>query len=206
MAKTAQQKYEEEASVSNHFFIHPTSIISGFPTVGRNTTILQFCSIAQATIGHDCTIRQGCLIDNDVKIGNGCEIQNGVSIPTGIVLENDVFIGPSVVFTSVTTPRSFINRKGEYKQTLVKQGASIGANATILCGVTIGKYALIGAGAVVTKNVPDYAVMVGNPARRRSWACYCGEILKDQLGLTYQCSLCGKRYAECGNKLSEVTV
>lgn len=150
-------------------YIHPTSIIDDGAQIGTGTQIWHFCHVMPgAVVGMNCKVGQNVFIDNNVTIGNGVKIQNNVSIYNGVSIDDDVFIGPSVVFTNVTNPRSFIERKHEFKQTMVKRGASIGANATILCGITIGKYAMIGAASVVTKDVPDYALIVGNPAKQVS--------------------------------------
>ncbi|MEP6711609.1 MAG: acyltransferase [Ferruginibacter sp.] len=147
--------------------IHTTAIIDAGAIIGNGTRIWHFCHVMpQAVIGSNCILGQNVFVDNKVTIGNGVKIQNNVSVYNGVVFEDDVFIGPSVVFTNVINPRSFIERKNEFKKTLVQKGASIGANATIICGVTIGAYSMIGAGAVVTKDVPDYALMLGNPARQ----------------------------------------
>lgn len=146
-------------------YVHPTSVIDDGARIGEGTLIWHFCHVMpDAVIGERCKLGQNVFIDNNVRIGNGVKIQNNVSVYNGVTLENDVFIGPSVVFTNVVNPRSFIEQKHNFKQTLVSQGASIGANATIICGVTIGRYAMIGAGSVVTKDVADFALVVGNPA------------------------------------------
>lgn len=146
--------------------IHPTAIVDDGAQIGAGTRIWHFSHVMPgAVIGMNCNIGQNSFIDNNVVVGNGCKIQNNVSLYNGVTLENQVFIGPSVVFTNVINPRAFIERKSEFRPTRICRGASIGANATIVCGVTIGEYALIGAGAVVTKDVPPYALVVGNPAR-----------------------------------------
>ena len=147
------------------FKAHSTAVIDEGAVIGDNTHIWHFCHVMPgAQIGSNCNLGQNVFVDKNVRIGNGVKIQNNVSVYNSVTLEDDVFVGPSVVFTNVINPRSFIERKTEFKPTLVKKGASIGANATILCGISIGEYALIGAGAVVTKDVPAYALMVGNPA------------------------------------------
>lgn len=152
------------------FYIHPSAVIDEGAIIGNGSRIWHFCHLMpEAVIGNDCQLGMNVFVGNNVKLGNGVKVQNNVSLYNGVTLEDDVFIGPSAVFTNVINPRSFIERKDEFKETLVKKGATIGANATILCGVTIGKYAFIGAGAVVTKNVPDFALMVGNPARQTGW-------------------------------------
>ncbi len=147
--------------------IHPTAVIDSGASIGSGTFIWHFCHVMPtAQIGVNCNLGQNVFIDNHVTIGNGVKIQNNVSVYNGVTIQDDVFLGPSVVFTNVINPRSFIERKNEFKPTLVKKGATIGANATIICGVTIGEYAMIGAGAVVTKDVAPYALIVGNPGRQ----------------------------------------
>jgi len=150
--------------------IHPSAIIDPGAQVGDGTRIWHFCHLmAGAVVGENCILGQNVFIDNNVQIGNGVKIQNNVSVYNGVVIEDDVFLGPSVVFTNVINPRSFIERKHEFKPTILHRGASIGANATILCGVEIGEYAMVGAGAVVTRNVLPYALVMGNPARQTGW-------------------------------------
>ncbi|MBC6491036.1 DapH/DapD/GlmU-related protein [Flavihumibacter stibioxidans] len=148
-------------------YIDPSSVVDAGARIGEGTRIWHFCHLMPgAVVGERCIIGQNVFIDNNVVVGDGCKIQNNVSLYNGVTLERDVFIGPSVVFTNVINPRAFIERKDEFKPTRVERGASIGANATIICGVTIGAYALVGAGAVVTRDVPPYALVVGNPARQ----------------------------------------
>jgi UDP-2-acetamido-3-amino-2,3-dideoxy-glucuronate N-acetyltransferase len=152
------------------FFVHPTAIIDEPCEIGAGTKIWHFCHVmAGARIGANCVLGQNVLVASDVVVGNGCKIQNNVSLYTGVELEDFVFCGPSCVFTNVVNPRAEINRRAEFLRTLVRRGATIGANATIVCGATIGRYAFIGAGAVVRGDVPDYALMLGVPARRRGW-------------------------------------
>jgi len=147
-------------------YVHPTSVIDEGVNIGDNTRIWHFSHLMSGCIiGNDCVLGQNVFVASTVVLGNNVKVQNNVSLYDGVVCEDDVFIGPSCVFTNVTNPRSFINRKNEYKSTLIKKGATIGANSTIVCGVTIGEYALVGAGATVTHNVPSYALVVGNPAR-----------------------------------------
>lgn len=147
--------------------IHSSAVIDTGAVIGAGTQIWHFCHVMPtAVVGTNCKIGQNVFIDNHTKVGNGVKIQNNVSIYNGVEIEDDVFIGPSVVFTNVINPRSFIERKDEFKPTIVKKGASLGANCTIVCGVTIGEYAMVGAGAVVTKNVEAYTVVVGNPATK----------------------------------------
>lgn len=161
------------------FFAHETAVIDANCQIGEGTKIWHFSHImSDCTIGQHCSIGQNVVISPEVRIGNRVKIQNNVSVYTGVICEDDVFLGPSAVFTNVINPRSAIVRKNEYKSTLVQKGATIGANATIVCGITIGKYAFIGAGAVVTKNIPDYALVVGNPARQTGWMSEYGYKLK----------------------------
>ena len=165
--------------MESSFFAHETAVIDANCQIGEGTKIWHFSHImSDCTIGQHCSIGQNVVISPEVMIGNRVKIQNNVSVYTGVICEDDVFLGPSAVFTNVINPRSAIIRKNEYKQTLVQKGATIGANATIVCGITIGKYAFIGAGAVVTKNIPDYALVVGNPARQTGWMSEYGHKLK----------------------------
>lgn len=165
--------------MESSFFAHETAVIDANCQIGEGTKIWHFSHImSDCTIGQHCSIGQNVVISPEVRIGNRVKIQNNVSVYTGVICEDDVFLGPSAVFTNVINPRSAIIRKNEYKQTLVQKGATIGANATIVCGITIGKYAFIGAGAVVTKNIPDYALVVGNPARQTGWMSEYGHKLK----------------------------
>lgn len=155
-------------------FIHPTAIIDEGCQIGEGTAIWHFSHLMPCRVGCNCTIGQNVFIGRDVVIGNHVKIQNNVSVFTGVTCEDDVFLGPSMVFTNVINPRSAIDRKHEFKPTLVKKGATIGANATILCGIVIGEYAFIGAGAVVTRDVKPYALVVGNPARQTGWVSEYG--------------------------------
>lgn len=175
------------------YFIHESSYIDEPCEIGTGTVIWHFSHIMQnSTIGKNCNIGQNVVISPDVKIGNNVKIQNNVSIYTGVICEDDVFLGPSCVFTNVINPRSFINRKNEFKITKLGKGCSIGANSTIVCGHNIGKYSLVGAGSVVTKDVPDYAIVVGNPARISGYICSCGEKLEFKNGIAL-CE-CGKQF------------
>jgi len=161
------------------FFAHETAVIDPDCQIGTGTKIWHFSHImTNCSIGEHCSLGQNVVISPEVRIGNRVKIQNNVSVYTGVICEDDVFLGPSAVFTNVINPRSAVSRKDEYKPTLVKKGATIGANATIVCGITIGKYAFIGAGAVVTKNIPDYALVIGNPARQTGWMSEYGHKLK----------------------------
>jgi UDP-2-acetamido-3-amino-2,3-dideoxy-glucuronate N-acetyltransferase len=167
--------------VMMNYFAHNTAVIDPDCKIGAGTKIWHFTHIMpRAVIGENCNIGQNVFIGENVKVGNGVKIQNNVSLYDGVVCEDDVFIGPSAVFTNVINPRSFVERKREFRQTLVKKGATVGANATIVCGITIGEYALIGAGAVVTKDVQPFALMVGNPARQKGFVDKNGEKIIDK--------------------------
>ena len=181
--------------MDRHFFVHESAYVDDPVKIGKGTKIWHFTHVmAGAEIGENCTIGQNVFIGPKVKIGNQVKVQNNVSVYEGVVLENDVFCGPSMVFTNVDRPRSAYPREhDDYLPTLVKRGATIGANATIVCGHTIGAHAFIGAGAVVTKDVPDYALFYGNPARVRGWVCQCGEKLEFS-GRGTRCHKCGRKY------------
>ena len=185
-------------------FVHPSSFVDEGAVVGAGTKIWHFCHVMPgAVVGARCSVGQNCVIMPGTRLGDNCKLQNNVSIYEGVVLEDDVFCGPSMVFTNIGTPRSHVNRRGEYERTLVRQGASIGANATIVCGVTLGRYCFIGAGAVVTSDVSDFALMVGVPARRVGWMCQCGERLP-ATGAELRCEACGATYREVGNQLRAI--
>ncbi|HXF94785.1 MAG TPA: acyltransferase [Gemmatimonadales bacterium] len=182
-------------------FVHPSSFVDEGAIIGAGTKIWHFCHIMPgAVIGEGCTLGQNVVVMPGTRIGNNVKIQNNVSIYEGVELEDDVFCGPSCVFTNVLNPRSHVPRKHAFQKTLVRRGATIGANATIVCGVTLGEYAFIGAGAVVTSDVPPYALMVGVPARRVGWMCQCGERLLPAGGRA-SCALCGAAYEEAGGAL-----
>ncbi len=184
------------------YFVHESAYVDEGAQVGTNTRIWHFCHVmGGATIGADCTLGQNVFVARNVVIGDGCKIQNNVSVYEGVILEDYVFCGPSMVFTNVRTPRSAYPRKtGEdYLTTRVCYGASIGANATIVCGVTVGRWAFVAAGAVVTRDVPDYALVAGVPSRRIGWACECGATL-DFVGDEAECEACGKRYVTVGEE------
>jgi len=183
------------------FFAHESSYVDEGCQIGEGTKIWHFTHVmAGARIGGRCNIGQNVVISPGVVIGDNVKIQNNVSVYTGVILEDDVFCGPSMVFTNVVNPRSHVPRKDEYRETLVKRGASIGANATIVCGHTIGLFAFIGAGAVVTRDVPDYALVVGNPARVAGWMCDCGVKLAPgaRPPADAVCRVCGARYEAGG--------
>lgn len=178
--------------------IHKSAWIDRDAKIGSGTQIWQNCIIQEEVeIGENCVIGAGVFIEKGVKIGKRVKIKNNIAIYTGVVCEDDVFLGPNCVFTNVINPRSFINRKQEFKPIIVKHGATIGANATIVCGNQIGKYALVGAGTVVTKNVPDYGLITGNPGRLKGYVCMCGFKLDDNL----QCNECGKKYNIINGKI-----
>jgi UDP-2-acetamido-3-amino-2,3-dideoxy-glucuronate N-acetyltransferase len=191
-----------------NYFAHETAVVDPPCEIGDGTRIWHFSHIMSGCrIGEKVNIGQNVVVSPGCTIGNGCKIQNNVSIYTGVVLEDGVFCGPSMVFTNVVNPRAFVERKTEYRTTRVRQGASIGANATIVCGVTLGRYCFVGAGAVVTRDVPDYATVYGNPARVRGWTCYCGEQLPLEAAPRAQarahCDACDRDYVHDGMQLTE---
>ena len=178
------------------FFVHESSYVDDGAEIGAGTKIWHFCHIMSgAVIGERCNLGQNVVVMPRTRLGNDVKVQNNVSIYEGVTLEDHVFCGPSCVFTNVINPRSHVSRKAEYKPTLVRRGASIGANATIVCGVTLGEYAFIGAGAVITTDVPAYGLMVGVPARRIGWMCQCGVRLTVKEGRAV-CEACGSAYHE----------
>ncbi len=180
--------------MNKDYFVHKSSYIDEPCEIGKGTKIWHFSHVMQnAKIGENCNIGQNVVISPNVVIGNNVKIQNNVSVYTGVICEDDVFLGPSCVFTNVINPRAFIERKNEYKKTIVKKGASVGANATIVCGHNIGSYAFVGAGAVVTKDVPDYALVIGSPAKVVGYVCKCGNKL-EKINNIYKCSICSKEY------------
>lgn len=181
--------------MSTNYFVHESAYIDEPCTIGDGTKIWHFSHImANSTIGINCNIGQNVVISPEVVLGNNVKIQNNVSLYTGVECEDDVFLGPSMVFTNVINPRSGVNRRGQYSKTIVKKGASIGANATIVCGHDIGKFAFIGAGAVVTKHVPDYALVVGNPARQMGWMSEYGHRLEFDANGIAACPESKERY------------
>jgi len=191
--------------VSADVFVHESAYVDDGAQIGAGTKVWHFCHIMPgAVIGERCSLGQNVVVMNGTRIGANCTIQNNVSIYEGVELEDDVFCGPSMVFTNVINPRSHVSRKHEYRRTLVKRGATIGANATILCGHTIGQYAFIGAGAVVTKDVPDYALVVGNPGRVTGWTCECGVKLASgpKPPIQSRCSACGLTYLSISHRLT----
>ncbi len=177
------------------FFVHQSSYVDKNVSIGNNTKIWHFSHIlSQTTLGENCSFGQNCVVGPKVTIGNGVKVQNNISIYEGVAIEDDVFLGPSMVFTNVINPRSFIIRREEFKKTLLKKGCSIGANATIVCGNTIGAYAFVGAGAVVINNVPDYALIVGNPSRQIGWVSKVGHKLQFNADNMATCSETKENY------------
>jgi UDP-2-acetamido-3-amino-2,3-dideoxy-glucuronate N-acetyltransferase len=169
------------------YFVHPTAVVDKGAEIGAGTKIWHFTHImAGARIGENCIIGQNAFIGSGAILGDNIKVQNNVSIYDGTILEDDVFCGPSMVFTNVFNPRSFISRKKEFRKTLVKKGATLGANVTVICGNTIGQYAFIGAGSVVTRDVPDYALVYGNPGKAKGWICQCAEEITFRSGKKYK--------------------
>ena len=187
-----------------NYFVHPTAVIDEGCVIGDGVKIWHFSHIMPgSTIGEQCNIGQNVVISSGVILGNNVKVQNNVSLYEGVICEDDVFLGPSMVFTNVSNPRSSVIRKHEYKQTIVKKGASIGANATIVCGNNIGEFAFIGAGAVVTREVPPYAMVVGNPARQMGWMSEYGMKLKFENGSAF-CSESGQEYKLENNQVIRI--
>jgi UDP-2-acetamido-3-amino-2,3-dideoxy-glucuronate N-acetyltransferase len=185
-------------------FIHESAYVDEGAQIGADTKVWHFCHVlVGAVIGELSSLVQNVVVMNGVKIGNNVKIQNNVSVYEGVELSDDVFCGPSMVFTNVINPRSHVSRKKEYKKTPVGRGATIGANATILCGITLGEYAFVGAGSVVTRDVPAFALMVGVPARKIGWMCQCGERLSDKNPTS--CSVCGTKYRLDGEELRRIS-
>jgi len=190
---TNPELVEQEAEGGGTYYRHQSSYVDQGAKVGAGTKIWHFSHVmAGARIGARCSLGQNVNVGGSAVLGNGVKVQNNVSIYDDVIIEDDVFCGPSCVFTNVINPRAFVERKREYKRTLVKKGAAIGANATIVCGVTLGEYSFVGAGSVVTRDVPAYAMVYGSPAKTRGWICACGV----KLGASLKCSACGKSYAE----------
>jgi UDP-2-acetamido-3-amino-2,3-dideoxy-glucuronate N-acetyltransferase len=180
-------------SENTAYFVHPTSIVDEGCEIGEGSKIWHFCHVIKGSrIGRNCVLGQNVMVGPNVQVGDGVKIQNNVSIYESVTIEDDVFCGPSMVFTNVLTPRAFVERKDEFANTLVRKGATIGANATVVCGNTIGRYATVGAGAVITRDVVDFALVVGNPARRIGWVSETGE----RLGVDLICPRTNKQYEE----------
>ena len=173
-------------------FIHPSAVVDDGASVGEGTRVWHWCHIMSGVkIGTNCNIGENAFIESGVVLGNGVKVKNNVALYTGIECEDDVFLGPNCVFTNVSNPRSFIERKAEFKKTIIKRGATIGANATIVCGHDVGEYAFVGAGSVVTKTVPAYTMVIGNPAKFYAYVCKCGVKLDESL----VCPACSSRYS-----------
>lgn len=190
---------------SDSYFAHPTAVIDPGCQIGKGVKIWHFSHImSNCSIGENCNIGQNVVISPEVLLGKNVKVQNNVSIYTGVICEDDVFLGPSMVFTNVINPRSAVNRKNQYAKTIVKRGASIGANATIVCGHDIGRYAFIGAGAVVTKHVPDYALVVGNPARQTGWMSEYGQKLTFSSQGIAECPESKERYQLKDGKVTKL--
>ncbi|HEU5357852.1 MAG TPA: acyltransferase [Gemmatimonadales bacterium] len=186
------------------YFVHESSYVDDGAVIGKGSKIWHFSHVmAGAVIGERCNLGQNVVVMPGTRLGNNVKVQNNVSIYEGVILEDDTFCGPSCVFTNVMNPRSHVSRKHEYRTTRVRRGASIGANATIVCGVTLGEYCFIGAGAVVNRDVPAYALMVGVPARRAGWMCQCGERLALHDGAA-ACGACGATYRESDGALRQI--
>lgn len=189
----------------NDYFVHPSSFVDDDVEIGKDTKIWHYCHIQTgARIGANCSLGQNVNVSNNVVVGNWCKIQNNVSLYEGVVLEDYVFCGPSCVFTNDPTPRAkYPKGHDNYKKTLIKRGASIGANSTIVCGHTIGECALIGAGAVVACDVPNHALMLGVPAKQKGWVCECGQVLKEEGTNKFVCPDCGRLYIFDSKELKE---
>jgi len=186
------------------YFAHPTAVIDEPCQIGEATKIWHFSHIMEnAVVGPGCNLGQNVVISPGVRLGKNVKVQNNVSVYTGVELEDDVFCGPSMVFTNVVNPRSHINRRNKYQKTLVKRGATLGANSTVVCGTTIGQYAFVAAGAIVTRDVADYALVMGVPARQVGWMCACGERLQEY-GVSLGCPACGKSYSVADGPCREI--
>ncbi len=191
-------------SDSSTYFVHPTAVIDNGCTIGNGSKIWHFSHLMEkAEIGENCNIGQNVFIANNVVLGKNVKVQNNVSLYSGVICEDDVFLGPSMVFTNVKNPRSTVIRKDKFQKTLVRKGATIGANATIVCGVTIGSFAFIGAGAVITKGVPNYALMIGVPAKQDGWISEFGEKLEFENGISL-CRSSGEKYKLENGKVQKI--
>lgn len=190
-------------SINMDYTVHKSSFVDETANIGKKTIIWHFSHVDEAAlIGENCILGQNVYIGKNVSIGEGVKIQNNVSVYTGVSIEDYVFIGPSVVFTNDINPRSEFPKYGDYKKTLIQKGATLGANATIICGNTVGSYAIIGAGAVVTKDIPDYSIQIGNPSKHVGWACKCGV----KLSQDFLCKNCGRKYEQTSESIKEVSV
>ena len=195
--------------MEKNYFVHESSYVDNNVEIGNDTKIWHFSHIMGNTkIGEKCSFGQNCVVGPNATIGNNVKVQNNVSIYDGVEIEDDVFCGPSMVFTNVINPRSHVSRKHEYKKTILKKGCSIGANATIVCGHELGEYCFIGAGSVVTKNIPPYALIVGNPGRVKGWMCQCGVKLTSEAkleeGKEYKCATCESSYKVINGELNKL--
>lgn len=187
---------------ASNFQVHKSSIVGKNAKIGQGTKIWHFCNVMDgAEVGDNCNIGQNSFIEAGVKIGNNVTVKNNIAIYTGVVCEDNVFLGPNVVFTNILTPRSFVSRKNEFNKTLIKFGATLGANCTIICGNTVGRFALVGAGAVVTKDVSDHALVVGNPAKIIGYVCECGERIDKT---NYSCLRCKINYNIIDEKIIKI--
>ena len=199
--KIANKKPAAVRAEPADYFVHDTAIVDAKCDIGKGTKLWHFSHVlSNSAIGENCNIGQNVVIGPDVSIGKNCKIQNNVSVYKGVTLEDGIFCGPSMVFTNIYNPRAEIRKMDQVRPTLVKRGATLGANSTIVCGTTLGSYCFIGAGAVVNKNVPDHAIVVGNPGKQIGWACECGERLSDDL----ECLSCGKKYQQQDNSIKEI--
>jgi len=195
-------------SKKKEYFVHGSSYIDDGVKIGKGTSIWHFCHILKGSnLGKNCKIGQNVVIGPNVSIGNNVKIQNNVSVYPGVTLEDDVFCGPSMVFTNIFNPRSAVPRNSEefYRKTFVRKGATIGANATIVCGSTLGRHCFVGAGSVVTKDVPEFALCYGNPARLRGWVCECGSKLKF-INSYARCADCGNKYKKAGKVVTKLAI
>ncbi|MFM6852636.1 MAG: acyltransferase [Sphingopyxis sp.] len=189
------------SELGNNVFIHETAVVDDGAVVGDGTKVWHFAHIlSRTTVGANCSVGQNVMIGPDVTVGNGCKLQNNVAVYKGVTLDDDVFCGPSMVFTNVLTPRAHVERKDEFAPTHIGKGATLGANCTIVCGHDVGAYAMVGAGAVVTRDVPAHALVVGNPARQIGWVSEAGE----RLGSDLVCPRDGSRYADDGGQLTRL--
>ena len=185
--------------------VHESSYVDDGAEIGEGTVIWHYSHVMRARIGRGCTLAQNVFVGEGVVIGDGVKVQNNVSVYSGVTIEDDVFLGPSATFTNVMAPRSEISRREEFVPTIVRRGATVGANATIVCGITLGRYSLVGAGAVVTRDVPDHALVHGNPAKGRGWVCRCGARLSlDGEDDETACDACGRKYEKRGDTVVEL--